>query len=165
MTAVKFSILHVDDDQNDLLLLEHACRAANLSYTVKSAPDGDMAIAYLSGRGSYGNRLTNPLPALVLLDLKMPRKSGFEVLTWIRNQPSLKRMLVFIFTSSRHQEDIDKAYELGANAYLVKPVGFERLVEELKALDTWLAMNEKPTLLPAPLSCCQPATPHGMLPV
>ncbi len=164
MTTANFSILHVDDDQNDLILLEHACRAANLSYSVKSAADGDMAIAYLSGRGSYGNRLTHPLPALVLLDLKMPRKSGFEVLTWIRSQPSLKRMLVFIFTSSRHQEDIDKAYELGANAYLVKPVGFERLVDELKALDTWLMLNEKPTLLPTPLSCCLPVAAHGILP-
>ncbi len=163
MTATNLSILHVDDDQNDLLLLEHACKAANLTYTVKSAADGELAIAYLSGRGIYGNRLANPLPSLVLLDLKMPRRSGFEVLTWIRNQPSLKRMLVFIFTSSRHQEDIDRAYELGANAYLVKPVGFERLVDELKALDAWLNMNERPSFQNS-LNCCLAPAGHGIIP-
>jgi CheY-like chemotaxis protein len=166
MSTASTPILHVDDDQNDLLLLEHACRAANLAYTVKSAADGELAIAYLSGRGAYSNRLAYPLPVLVLLDLKMPRKTGFEVLSWIRTQPALKRILVFIFTSSRHQEDIDKAYELGANAYLVKPVGFERLVEELNALDLWLKLNEKPSLpsLANSLSYCLPAIAHGILP-
>ncbi len=163
MSAASLPILHVDDDQNDLVLLEHACRAAELSYVVKSAADGEMAIAYLSGRGLYADRSEYPLPAVILLDLKMPRKSGFEVLSWIRNQPSLKRILVFIFTSSRHQEDIDPAYELGANAYLVKPVGFERLVEELKAVDLWLHINEKPTLQNA-MKCCAGPVAHGILP-
>jgi CheY-like chemotaxis protein len=121
-----------------------------------------MAIEYLSGEGNFANRKLHPLPSLVLLDLKMPRKSGFEVLSWIRNHPKLKRTLIFIFTSSRHQEDIDRAYELGANAFLVKPVGFERLVEELKAVEQWLNLNEKPTL-PTVNNSCAPPVPHGML--
>jgi CheY-like chemotaxis protein len=141
-----WNILHVDDDANDLLLLKHACRTANLNYCVEGANDGEIAISYLSGRDPYANRQQYPVPDLLLLDLKMPRKTGFEVLQWIRDQPSLRRMLVFVFTSSRHQEDIDRAYELGANGYLVKPVGFERLVEELQALNQWLGLNERPTL-------------------
>ncbi len=163
MSTASCSILHVDDDQNDLLLLEHACRAASLNYLIRSATDGEMAIAYLSGKGTYGNRAVHPLPALVLLDLKMPRKTGFEVLSWIRNEPSLRRILVYIFTSSRHQDDIDRAYELGANAYIVKPVGFERLVEELKAVDLWLRLNEKPTLQNS-LNSCASVAAHGILP-
>jgi CheY-like chemotaxis protein len=93
----------------------------------------------------------------------MPRKTGFEVLSWIRNEPSLRRILVYIFTSSRHQDDIDRAYELGANAYIVKPVGFERLVEELKAVDLWLRLNEKPTLHSS-LNSCASVAAHGILP-
>jgi CheY-like chemotaxis protein len=162
MSYSNISILHVDDDPNDLLLLAHACKAASLSCVVTSAADGEMAIEYLSGEGNFANRKLHPLPSLVLLDLKMPRKSGFEVLSWIRHHPKLKRMLVFIFTSSRHQEDVDHAYDLGANAFLVKPVGFERLVDELKALEQWLNLNEKPTLIPANNSCASPV-PHGML--
>ncbi len=160
-TAKKF-ILHVDDDQNDLLLVEHAFRAANLAYGVKSATDGEMAIAFLSELESLPSLAPNSFPSVVLLDLKMPRKSGFEVLAWIRNQSLFKRMLVFVFTSSRHQEDIDRAYELGANAYLVKPVGFERLVEELRAMDAWLNLNEKPSLKNA-FSYCLPPAGHGIL--
>jgi CheY-like chemotaxis protein len=121
-----------------------------------------MAIEYLSGVGNFANRKLHPMPSLILLDLKMPRKSGFEVLSWVRKNPNLKRLLVFIFTSSRHQEDVDHAYDLGANAFLVKPVGFERLIDELKALELWLSLNEKPSMPPANNSCAPPA-PHGML--
>ena len=164
MTVATIPILHVDDDPNDLLLLEHAWRTVNPGYLVKSAQDGEMAITYLSGQPPFSNRRENPVPTLVLLDLKMPRKSGFEVLSWIRNQPELKRMLVFIFTSSRHQEDVDMAYELGANAYLVKPVGFERLIEEVKILANWLNLNEKPTYKPNGVNYCPTPASRGKLP-
>ncbi len=162
MSFATLYILHVDDDPNDLLLLAHACKAANFPCRIESATDGEMAIEYLSGEGNFANRKLHPLPSLVLLDLKMPRKSGFEVLSWIRHNPRLKRLPVFIFTSSRHQEDVDHAYELGANAFLVKPVGFERLVDELKGLEQWLNLNEKPSL-PITNNCCASPAPHGML--
>jgi CheY-like chemotaxis protein len=162
MSFATISILHVDDDPNDLLLMSHACKAANLACRVESAADGEMAIEYLSGVGNFANRKLHPMPSLILLDLKMPRKSGFEVLSWVRKHPNLKRLMVFIFTSSRHQEDVDHAYDLGANAFLVKPVGFERLVEELRALEQWLSLNEKPTL-PHANNCCAPPAHHGML--
>ena len=163
MSTQAFFMLHVDDDSNDLLLLEHASRAAGMDYLIQSCNDGETAIAYLSGNGVYADRKLHPLPTLVLLDLKMPRQSGFEVLAWIRNHPYFKKLMVIVFTSSRHQEDVDRAYALGANAYLVKPVGFDRLVEVIKILDAWLKLNEKPTIPPL-FSYCPPPAVHGMLP-
>jgi DNA-binding response OmpR family regulator len=141
-----WTILHVDDDANDSMLVKHACRAANLNCMLECVGDGEIAISYLRGDEPYANRQQYPLPSIVLLDLKMPRKTGFEVLEWMRAQSSLRRMVVFVFTSSRQQEDINRAYELGANGYLVKPVGFDRLVEELQALHRWLELNERPTI-------------------
>jgi CheY-like chemotaxis protein len=141
-----WNILHVDDDPNDVLLVKHACRAASLNCGVEFVSDGEVAMSYLKGDNPYSNRQQYPMPNLLLLDLKMPRKTGFEVLKWVRAQSDLRRMIVLIFTSSRHQEDIDRAYELGANGYLVKPVGFDLLVEELKALNHWLELNERPTV-------------------
>src|SRR5260221_8898276 len=96
-------VLHADDDPNDLLPVKHACRAANLPFSLESVSDGGVAIAYLSGQTNYGDRARYPFPALVLLDLKMPRRTGFEVLEWIRGQPNLKRLPVIILTSSRHE--------------------------------------------------------------
>lgn len=141
-----WTILHVDDDANDSMLMKHACRAANLNCAMECANDGEAAISYLRGDEPYANRQQYPMPNIVLLDLKMPRKTGFEVLEWVRSQATLRRMVVFVFTSSRQQEDIDRAYELGANGYLVKPVGFERLVEELQGLNRWMELNERPTI-------------------
>src|SRR6185436_19106846 len=94
-------ILHVEDDPNDVLLFQRAFRKANLAVNIQSVTDGDKAVAYLSGADGYADREKFPLPALILLDLKMPRKSGLEVLAWIRGQASLRRLVVVIFTSSK----------------------------------------------------------------
>jgi len=140
-------VLHADDDPNDLLLVKHACRAAGLPCSIESVSDGEVAIAYLSGQTTYADRASYPLPALILLDLKMPRRTGFEVLEWIRSQPNLRRVPVIILTSSRHEGDINWTYDHGANSYLVKPVGFEALVEMLKTIHHyWLNMNERPSV-------------------
>ena len=147
MTSQPFTILHVEDDPNDVLLVNRAIKKVNSSMVVRSVGDGDQALAYLSGANGYGNREEHPVPHLILLDLKMPRKSGLEVLAWIRQQASLKRMVVIIFTSSKHDHDINRAYELGANSYLVKPVGFEALQETMKQVDQyWARINQAPTL-------------------
>jgi len=139
-------ILHVEDDPNDVLLLQRACKKAGLNVQIEAVGDGDKAVNYLSGAEPYSNREQHPLPTLVLLDLKMPRRSGLEVLAWIRSQPSLRRLLVAVFTSSKHDEDINKAYELGANSYLVKPVGFDALVELMKMVNQyWFTINERPS--------------------
>jgi CheY-like chemotaxis protein len=140
-------ILVVDDDPNDLVLLQRAFQKARQTSPLHFAKDGEEAIAYLSGQGGYGDRHQHPLPALVLLDLKMPRKSGLEVLAWIRQQPVLKRLIVVMLTSSNQSSDVNRAYESGANSYLVKPAGFDTLLELVKNLDRyWLALNEGPEI-------------------
>jgi CheY-like chemotaxis protein len=145
MTNEPFSILHVEDDANDVLLVQRAVRKLNVATRIQSVPDGDRAIAYLSGSDEFTDRDKFPLPNLVLLDLKMPRKSGLEVLAWIRGQPGLRRIVVVIFTSSKHDQDINKAYDLCANSYLVKPVGFDALFETIKSLNHyWGTLNQAP---------------------
>jgi CheY-like chemotaxis protein len=140
-------LLHVEDDPNDVLLLQRAFRKANAPLTIHAVTDGDKAVAYLSGADEFADREKYPLPTVALLDLKMPRKSGLEVLAWIRNEPKLRRLVVIIFTSSKHDEDVNKAYELGANSYLVKPVGFDMLVEVAKMIQQyWINTNERPQL-------------------
>jgi CheY-like chemotaxis protein len=140
-------LLHVEDDPNDVLLLQRAFRKANAQITIQAVTDGDKAVAYLSGADDYADREKYPLPTLALLDLKMPRKSGLEVLQWIRNDPKLRRLVVVVFTSSKHDEDVNKAYEIGANSYLVKPVGFDMLVDVAKMIQQyWINTNERPHL-------------------
>ena len=145
MTTQPFTILHVEDDPNDVLLVERAMKKSNAPAVLKAVSDGDKAVSYLKGEEAFGNREQHPLPDLVLLDLKMPRKSGLEVLTWIREQNHFKRLPVVIFTSSKHEQDINRAYDLGANSYLVKPVGFDSLLETLKQVyQYWASLNQRP---------------------
>jgi CheY-like chemotaxis protein len=140
-------LLHVEDDPNDVLLLQRAFRKANAQLTIQAVTDGDKAVAYLNGTNDYADREKYPLPAIVLLDLKMPRKSGLEVLQWIRGEQKLRRLVVIIFTSSKHDEDVNKAYDIGANSYLVKPVGFDMLVDVAKIIQQyWISLNERPQL-------------------
>lgn len=140
-------LLHVEDDPNDLLLLQRAFRKANAQVTIQPVNDGDKAVAYLSGADEFTDREKYPLPGIVLLDLKMPRKSGLEVLQWIRSQQKLRRLIVIVFTSSKHDEDVNKAYDIGANSYLVKPVGFDMLVDVAKMIQQyWINANEPPQL-------------------
>ena len=113
---------------------------------LKVVRDGEQAIAYLGGRGPYGNRERFPLPFMVLLDLKMPGTDGFEVLHWIRADADLKRLLVVVLTSSNLQADVDKAYELGANSYLVKPVEFDQMLHLVKRFEAyWTEINRMPS--------------------
>jgi CheY-like chemotaxis protein len=140
-------LLHVEDDPNDVLLLQRAFRKANAALTINAVTDGDKAVAYLSGADEFADREKYPLPTVVLLDLKMPRKSGLEVLAWIRGQQHLRRLIVIVFTSSKHDEDVNKAYDIGANSYLVKPVGFDMLVDLAKMIQQyWINTNERPQL-------------------
>lgn len=143
MTTKPFTILHVEDDPNDVLLVQRAIKKSDTPVQVHAVTDGDRALAYLNGSDSFADRAKSPLPNLVLLDLKMPRKGGLEVLEWIRQQPHLKRIVVVIFTSSKHDQDINRAYQLGANSYLVKPVGFDALLETMKqVIHYWGTLNQ-----------------------
>ena len=101
-------------------------KAAN---PVRVVTDGQEAIDYLRGEPPFMDRGTHPMPQLLLLDLKMPRLNGFEVLSWLKTQPGLRRLLAIVFSSSAEAGDINRAYDLGANSYLVKPHATEQLLE------------------------------------
>ncbi|MGK7952565.1 MAG: response regulator [Xenococcaceae cyanobacterium] len=141
------SILLVEDNYNDILLIKRAFRKANIQQPMNMVSDGDEAIAYLSRIGEYSNSHTYPIPKLVLLDLKLPRRSGLEVLDWIRERPKLKRLLVVVLTSSQENSDLDRAYDLGANSYLVKPINFQDLVKLIELVDAyWFKLNQHPKI-------------------
>jgi CheY-like chemotaxis protein len=141
-------ILLVEDNADDVSLIERALRKAHIENRVQVVNDGDQALGYLNGEGVYADRVAHPLPGLVLLDLKMPRRNGFEVLSWIRSQPELKRLQVVILTGSLEKNDVRRASELGADSFLIKPVTFERLVAIVLALkDDCLGTGEIPETL------------------
>jgi CheY-like chemotaxis protein len=138
------SILLVEDDENDVILIKRALSKSRLMNPVQVVEDGDEAITYLSGAGKYIDRDLYPFPALLLLDLKLPRKSGFEVIEIVRKHPEWKRLLVVVLTSSALHPDINRAYELGANSYLVKPPDFDNLIGMMKELQSyWLICNTR----------------------
>jgi CheY-like chemotaxis protein len=140
------TILMVEDRPADVLLIRRAFGKANIRNPLQVIGNGEDAIAYLAGTGAFTDRDASPLPCLILLDLKLPRKSGLEVLSWLRAQPELKRLPVIVLTSSKETSDVNRAYELGANSYLVKPVMFDTLLEMITTLGLyWLTMNESPT--------------------
>ena len=140
-------ILLAEDDPNDVLSVQRAFQRNYVAIPVQVVRDGEEALAYLSGQAPFADRERHPLPVLMLMDLKMPRKSGLEVLAWVRQQPGLKRLPIIVLTSSNQSPDINRAYELGANSYLVKPAGFDSLLDLVKNLDMyWLILNEKPEL-------------------
>lgn len=122
-------ILLVEDRDDDILLIRKAFERAHLTNPIHAVRDGEEALAYLSGTGKYANRDEHPLPDLVLLDLKMPRMDGLQVLEWIRSQPGLRGMAVMVLTSSNQIRDVNEAYSLGANSFLVKPTDFLNYIE------------------------------------
>ncbi len=142
--------LLAEDSENDVFLMQRAFKTAGISNPLHVVADGEEAISYLKGEGEYGGRSEHPLPAVVLLDLNLPRKNGFEVLEWMRSQPTLKRIVVMILTASNRGADADRAYDLGANFYLTKPGKFEDLVKLTKCLHEWVQLNHFPSLNPAP---------------
>jgi CheY-like chemotaxis protein len=145
MTNEKF-ILLAEDDANDVLLLERAFEKAGLKPSLRVVNDGEQAIGYLSGRGIYADRKKFPLPFLLLLDLKMPGTNGFEVLQWLRQEPDFKRLLIVVLTSSNLQSDVDRAYDLGANSYLVKPVSFDEMANLIQRFEMyWTEINRTPS--------------------
>ena len=136
------TVLLVEDNIDDVLLTQRAFRKAGVHATLQVAGDGDEAVAYLRGDGPYADRIAHPVPSLVLLDWKLPRRSGREVLRWVRQQPQFVALPVVVLTSSREQEDIDHAYGEGANSYLQKPVMLENLTELSSRIEGyWLRTN------------------------
>ncbi|MDB6068030.1 MAG: two-component system response regulator [Pedosphaera sp.] len=140
-------LLLVDDNEDDVFFTKKAIKEAKIINGVQTAVDGQEAIEYLSGVGKFRDRAAFPVPALMLLDLKMPRKSGFEVLEWTRQQPLLRTLVVVVLSTSCERSDIEKAYQLGANSFLQKPSSTEVLAEMMSALKQyWLTHNQFFTL-------------------
>lgn len=138
MGADKFTILIIEDDSNDVLLLKRGLNKAGVDNPVRIASDGEKAIEYLTGLGEFANRQAFPYPGLILTDLKMPRMGGLEVLKWLKNNPAYKVIPTVVLTSSMEKADIQQAYFYGANSYFVKPGSFEDLQRLLRTVvDYW----------------------------
>ncbi|MDZ8187721.1 MAG: response regulator [Nostoc sp. ChiSLP02] len=144
------TILLVEDERADVFRIQRAFQKANATSALEVVSDGEQAIHYLSGQSIYQDRDRYPIPILILLDLKLPRYSGFEVLTWLRNESNIKHLPVVVLTSSEQQIDIDRAYSLGANSYLVKPPDTNTLLEMARSLGLfWVMFNRPPRLEPS----------------
>ena len=138
-------ILLVEDNRMDVELTLDAFKEARLLNTIYVSPNGQDAINYLFGRGKYADRITYPMPNLVLLDLKLPGIDGFEVLRQVKSAPILKRLPVVILTSSKEEGDRALTYDIGANSYIVKPVSFDGFLGVIKQIEGyWISLNVAP---------------------
>jgi CheY-like chemotaxis protein len=140
------TILIAEDDDDDFFLLSRALRKTlGKTPPLYRARDGVETIEYLAGKDGYSDRRRHPFPGLVVLDLKMPRKDGFDVLQWIRKQKDFQFLFVIVLSSSSEPEDIERAYGMGANSYLAKPANFDFYEEMTRSLIRyWLDWNQVP---------------------
>jgi CheY-like chemotaxis protein len=150
-------ILLAEDSEHDVFMLRRAFQQAKLPGLIHEVSDGDEVVAYLEGSGKYARRDEFPLPDLLLLDLKMPRRDGFEVTAWVRRQPRLAALRIVVLTTSEDVRDINEAYRLGANSFLTKPILFEDFRNTIGSMyDFWLRLSRKPeTSRPPPIKPAQ----------
>jgi CheY-like chemotaxis protein len=149
-SAYPGTVLLAEDDPDDVLLTQIALEKARLANPLQVVRDGEEAISYLCGTEKYGDREHFPLPILLLLDLKMPRLDGFQVLEWLQRQRQFARLHVAIMTSSDHDPDIARAYEMGAESYLIKPPDARELLALVQRIHAyWLILNERPESIAA----------------
>jgi CheY-like chemotaxis protein len=139
------SILLIEDTENDALLMKRALQKSGLGKQAQLARDGKGALEYLTGTGAFADRRAFPLPRLILLDLQLPQMHGLKVLEWVRSQPQFRSTVVVVLSSSQQPGDVELAYKLGCNSYLVKPTTLDGLYETVAAIATyWLKLNEWP---------------------
>jgi CheY-like chemotaxis protein len=142
-------VLVVEDDEDDLTLMKMACQRTGIPHSFQSVTDGDAAVKYLSGTGQYSNRVQFPLPDLIFLDVRMPKRSGHEVLEWIRSQPQFKHLPVVMITHSQQAQDMDRAYKLGVTSYLRKVASQAEFGQAVRViLKYWLELNLIPGEIP-----------------
>ena len=143
------TVLVADDDENDVRLLKRAFLRAGIDVPLKVVRDGEEVIQYLQGLDAFADREEFPMPILLLLDLKMPRTDGFEVLEWVRKQNDLRRLPVVVMTNSDEPRDVNRAYDLGANSFVKKPDDFlDLLTVSQKLHDYWMETNLAPDCAP-----------------
>jgi len=144
----KARLLVAEDNAHDIFLLKRAFIKAGIDVPMHIVNDGQEAVDYLLGEGRFADRKEYPLPTLLVIDLKMPRLSGFDVIRWVREHDGLRRLPILVLSSSGLGKDVNRAYDLGANSYLLKPSRFEDL--ELLAEDVeryWCQRNHGPDSL------------------
>jgi two-component system, response regulator len=140
-------VLLVEDNPSDVGLTRRAFKKHRIRNELVVVEDGQEALDYLFGAGAYAGRDTSEMPAVILLDLKLPKVEGLEVLKSIRAHDLTRRLPVVILTSSREDQDVAMSYDLGANSYIRKPVDFHQFAEAVRTLDLyWLVLNEPPPL-------------------
>jgi two-component system, response regulator len=145
MDQQPIEILLVEDNPDDVELTLRAFKKNNIANRIVVVNDGEQALNFLYGRGEYSNRYKSQLPKVVLLDLKLPKKDGLEVLKCMKNDERLRLIPVVVLTSSREEQDIAKSYHLGVNSYIVKPIDFDQFVKTVQQLGLyWLLINEIP---------------------
>ena len=138
-------ILLIEDDPVDAAILKRELSKANGTAEVQHLADGEVAVQYLCGRGKYADRRLFPLPELILLDLKLPKVDGFQVLEAIGGREELARLPVVVLSSSKHPPDVNRAYDLGANSYIVKPSSAAEVADMAQSLTRyWLRHNKAP---------------------
>ena len=151
MASAEKTVLVVDDSANDVDLLKWAFKGVGVRNPIQVVYSADDAICYLAGEGRFKDRKTYPFPVLVLLDLKMPGTDGFEVLRWVRARESMKHLIIIVLTNSELIEDIRRAYLLGANSFLTKPLPVDELNEMVRSFHNyWIVRNRTVPDSPAP---------------
>jgi len=140
------TILLVDDCENDLILMRIAFRKAGFNNRLNEVHNGEQAICYMKGEGQYEDREKFPMPSWMILDLNMPRKNGFEVLTWMRAQTEFKHFPIIVLTASTRPQDVQQAFDLGATSFLVKPSDLADLTAMIQCLRDWFQINHFPPL-------------------
>jgi CheY-like chemotaxis protein len=136
------TVLVVEDSDDDLFLMRMACQRTGIPHSLHIVTDGDAAVDYMAGNGVYADRMNHPLPDLIFLDIRLPKRNGHEVLEWIRGRPEFRLLPVVMLTNSAHPEDVDRAYKLGVTSYLRKiasPAEFGQAVRVI--LKYWLELN------------------------
>jgi CheY-like chemotaxis protein len=140
------TILLVEDDADEIHLMKKAFSKGGLNHPLQIITHGGEVIPYFEGKGAYADRVQYPLPGLMFLDLKLPGISGLYLLAWIKGNPEFRHIPVVVFTSSDDPDDLRRAYQFGANSYLIKPMAFDDFVDMLKVTGTyWISMNSTPT--------------------
>lgn len=149
--AVEPIILLAEDREDDVLLIKRAFQLAGMPNVLMVVSDGGEVLSYLQGEGKFSNRAEYPLPDLLLLDLKMPKLDGFEVIEWVRRQPGFSALRILVLTSSNEIREVNRAYRLGANSFLVKPHDFENFIELSKTIQSfWLKASKAPEIFRTP---------------